>query len=977
MASLSLVFDILARDNASGTFRNVGSAAEQAGRQADTGITKIANSAKAAGAAFVGLGIGAFVKDAIGSASDLNETLNKSSVIFGRNAGTVRDWAKDSARSFGLSRGAAIDAATGFGNMLTQLGYTGEAAVQASTDTVKLAADLGSFNNLDTGDVLDRIGAAMRGEYDSLQLLIPNINAARVEQEALAETGKTSADQLTAQEKATATLAIIQRDGAAAANDFAETSGGLANQSKIAAAQFEDFKSTLGQAFLPVATTTFQFLNDTAIPALEGIFDAAGTVIGVIDDIPGPVLAAAGAFGAFVAFRGPLKDTFDDLALKALYLGDNITGTAAKFSTLRGAGSSLIGLLGGPWGIAVTGATLGLGFLVDKLGSSDAVAKAAESAQRGFADALKQTKGAIDENVRAAAAKAAQDSGLLELADNLGLSLPQVTDAVLGNKGAYDALTAASDRYLQAALNRSQGDTTTAEFVGALEATDRFRTGLDTLAPTVQANRDSQKQLAAATQGTNEALGGTEQSANSFADQMEATKATVDDGKKALDQYKLSLDILTGASVSMIEVESAFQDAVDAASGSLEGLTGNVLDDKGSLDLHSEAGRKAADVLLDVRNSGNDLIATLIQQGGTADDVRRRDAQLRESFIQTANQMGITGGNADRLADQILGIPDRRNTTITADTGQASGAVSGFQRQVDDLHGATVKITAQMASGGGLYLPLTSQRVPGLSEGGYTGPGGKYEPHGIVHKGEFVFPQEAVRRLGVGTLGALAGLPGYAAGGLVGPTITADLSSANATAREAVFALRESMANGGGGALGGGWQSIWNIVKAAIPQARINSTYRPGDPGYHGRGKAIDFGFGSGPGGAGSAGLASIARFLFRGYGSTLAELIYDGIGDDTPDVKNGRPHTYSAGLRAEHRNHVHAAVYDSGGWLQPGYTIAYNGTGEPERIRTAEQEAALVTRGGDVITINAAPDPAAIVRKLFEAQREREFLSG
>ena len=79
----------------------------------------------------------------------------------------------------------------------------------------------------------------------------------------------------------------------------------------------------------------------------------------------------------------------------------------------------------------------------------------------------------------------------------------------------------------------------------------------------------------------------------------------------------------------------------------------------------------------------------------------------------------------------------------------------------------------------------------------------------------------------------------------------------------------------GGGALGGTWQSIFNAVKAAIPQARQNSTYRPGDPGYHGRNKAVDFGFGSGPGGAGSAGLASINRFLHDRFGGSLAELIY------------------------------------------------------------------------------------------------------
>jgi phage-related minor tail protein len=42
-----------------------------------------------------------------------------------------------------------------------------------------------------------------------------------------------------------------------------------------------------------------------------------------------------------------------------------------------------------------------------------------------------------------------------------------------------------------------------------------------------------------------------------------------------------------------------------------------------------------------------------------------------------------------------------------------------------------------------------------FSEGGYTGDGGKYQAAGIVHAGEYVFPQTAVDRIGVGNLAAL------------------------------------------------------------------------------------------------------------------------------------------------------------------------------------------------------------------------------
>jgi hypothetical protein len=72
------------------------------------------------------------------------------------------------------------------------------------------------------------------------------------------------------------------------------------------------------------------------------------------------------------------------------------------------------------------------------------------------------------------------------------------------------------------------------------------------------------------------------------------------------------------------------------------------------------------------------------------------------------------------------------------------------------------------AGGGGLL-----KTIFGFDEGGYTGPGGKYQPAGIVHAGEFVHRQEVVRQPGAlefldrfNRMG-MSALPGYADGGYV------------------------------------------------------------------------------------------------------------------------------------------------------------------------------------------------------------------
>ena len=68
-------------------------------------------------------------------------------------------------------------------------------------------------------------------------------------------------------------------------------------------------------------------------------------------------------------------------------------------------------------------------------------------------------------------------------------------------------------------------------------------------------------------------------------------------------------------------------------------------------------------------------------------------------------------------------------------------------------------------AGYGNYSSAGLQSAFGYASGGYTGSGGKYEPAGIVHRGEYVINAESTRKLG---LGYLSRLNGYANGGLVG-----------------------------------------------------------------------------------------------------------------------------------------------------------------------------------------------------------------
>jgi len=269
------------------------------------------------GGAAVLKGVGWF-KGAIDGASDMNETASKASAIFGDQTAALEKWSSRAALNLGLSSQSALDSATSFGDMFTQIGFTGEAAAGMSKDVVQAAADLGSFSNLETADVADRMSAAFRGEYDSLQAVIPNINAARVESEALAATGKKAAKELTAQEKAAAVLAIVHKDGARAMGDFAKTSDGFANSQKIATASLDDMQAKVGTALLPVMNGFMSLLLDSIIPALSDMAGWFTDNIEMIKQIAIVVGVMVGAFAALsigVAIYSGIRSTLTAITL--------------------------------------------------------------------------------------------------------------------------------------------------------------------------------------------------------------------------------------------------------------------------------------------------------------------------------------------------------------------------------------------------------------------------------------------------------------------------------------------------------------------------------------------------------------------------------------------------------------------------------------------------------------------------------------
>lgn len=213
-------------------------------------------------------------------------------------------------------------------------------------------------------------------------------------------------------------------------------------------------------------------------------------------------------------------------------------------------------------------------------------------------------------------------------------------------------------------------------------------------------------------------------------------------------------------------------------------------------------------------------LTALASSGLSQQELARRAAELKAQFIQQATQLGFNTTEVQKYADAfddliivINNVP--RNITVTANINPALQALAEFAAQATRYGSAAGSglssgissglasaeynvrtmgekvgraISDSMADGiayGGLARGLgieTSRMIrPGggrsFATGGYTGAGGKYEPAGVVHRGEYVLRKDQVnQRTGLPFADALGrlqkGLPGrsgYAGGGYVAP----------------------------------------------------------------------------------------------------------------------------------------------------------------------------------------------------------------
>lgn len=246
---------------------------------------------------------------AVEAASNLEETKNKATVVFGEMADSVIANAQRADDALGLSQKQYLDYASSIQAALTAGGMGVEESAALAERAVQHFADLASFHNAETEDVAVAWQSAIRGQYEPIQRYFPFITDEYLKTYGIANGMlDENVGALTANQRAVLINSIALDESLnPALNDFAETSDGAANQMRTLKAQSENAAATLGLQLLPYAIQFMELLSDliNRFEALNPEQQKWILIIGAVIAAIGPLLMVVGSLiTAFTAIAG-------------------------------------------------------------------------------------------------------------------------------------------------------------------------------------------------------------------------------------------------------------------------------------------------------------------------------------------------------------------------------------------------------------------------------------------------------------------------------------------------------------------------------------------------------------------------------------------------------------------------------------------------------------------------------------------------
>jgi TP901 family phage tail tape measure protein len=456
------------------------------------------------------------------------------------------------------------------------------------------------------------------------------------------------------------------------------------------------------------------------------------------------------------------------------------------------------------------------------------------------------------------------------------------------------------------------------------------------------------------------------------------TAAAVDDLGTSANTSADELEKLTKALAAAFDAQMSVDRATIKLQESTVSLTKELGEGKRTLALNSEEGRKNRSAVLDQLEAIESLRTARVNEGVSIDEAGKKYIKDIEGLRKSMIQAGFSKQAVNDLIGAYKNIPKTVNTQInTPNLAASDKAVKDYGKRMNDLARyikTTVSVEGreraqkelekllilQEAAQKGISVSAAAsayRKNAGYHDGGWTGPGGEYEPAGVVHGDEFVIKKASRRKIEAKSPGLLEEMnatgqvPGYAGGGRVirmpFPVTAAKMDiPSRAEALAKVIGDFGNWPSSPGAQRGdsGVWHKVVALIKSTGPvSGEFGNAYRPGDPLWHGSGRAVDWmGYNQ----------DALATFL---AGKHPLELIHRTRNRDYAYTRGRDKGSFNNALMEAHRNHVHIAMQHGGTITEPIFGVGASGRSysfgenyQPERVTPMTGASA----GGGGITI-------------------------
>ncbi|CAM5491467.1 hypothetical protein GCM10010390_65990 [Streptomyces mordarskii] len=353
--------------------------------------------------------------------------------------------------------------------------------------------------------------------------------------------------------------------------------------------------------------------------------------------------------------------------------------TAAAGAGVRSLGSGLVNALGGPWGLAIAGASLALGMYANQQQKAAQAAAEHKAQVDALTGAFQQSNGQIDQQVRQLAAQQIQQAkfnttlggnkqSLIGLLNKEGYSLREVTDAYLGHGKSLDSIS-----------KKMAGLAAEAGKAGDLKAQTKYlmaSAALKQLGADAGTARGKAKDLNDAIAG-NKGASAYDRLKDAVGELADKT-ADADSRTRALRQ---SLDLLSGGGISLQAAEARVHEAITQANEAMkdgidksQGYGKALLQSNGSLNTTTKNGQDLFNILNNLTDaSGNAAIAAYDFAESQGKDLptrleaaRAEMQKSRDAAVDLAQNYGFTKKQAEGVADSMGLIPEQVSILLQA-----------------------------------------------------------------------------------------------------------------------------------------------------------------------------------------------------------------------------------------------------------------------------------------------------------------------